>query len=252
MLVTTPLTILKTYDYSDTSKILRCLTRDYGLCSVIAKGARRPKSRFGGLVEPFSDGVATFYLKEGRDLHTLSSFELSRERQALGRDLVRFAGAGLLTELVLRFAPAAQDLRLFHRLRQGLDRLLAAPGDSLALVLQEAWAMIGALGFHPSVDRCHACARPLGRSEPGTFDPAAGGIRCRRCRRPGSGEAGREFPLSAQARSELLELTGRARNGAAPLRTGGLQRKVFGEFVAYHLAEDRPLNSLRFLERQLG
>ncbi|NIR44131.1 MAG: DNA repair protein RecO, partial [Gemmatimonadetes bacterium] len=96
-LVSTPATILKTYEYSETSKILRLLTRDHGLCSVIAKGARRPRSRFGGLLEPFSDGVATFYVKEGRELHTLSGFELRRERQALGRELVRYAGAGLLT-----------------------------------------------------------------------------------------------------------------------------------------------------------
>ncbi len=104
-LVTTHATILKTYEYSETSKILRLLTRDHGLCSVIAKGARRPKSRFGGLLEPYTDGVATYYAKEGRELHTLSGFELLGERQALGNDLVRYAGAGILTEIALRFAP---------------------------------------------------------------------------------------------------------------------------------------------------
>ncbi|MGH7546452.1 MAG: DNA repair protein RecO, partial [Gemmatimonadota bacterium] len=176
MLVTTPVTILKTYDYSETSKILRCLTRDLGLRSVIAKGARRPRSRFGGLVEPFSDGIATFYLKDGRDLYTLSSFELTRERQALGRDLVRFGGAGLLTELALRFSSASDERRLFDRLRTGLDRLVAAPGDPAALALREAWGMISALGFRPAVARCVSCSREPNDAEEARFDLEAGGL----------------------------------------------------------------------------
>lgn len=258
MLVTTPVTILKSYDYAETSKILRCLTRDYGLRSLIAKGARRPRSRFGGLVEPFTDGIATFYLREGRDLHTLSAFELTRERQVLARDLVRFAGAGLLTELALRFAPEAADRQLFHRLRRGLDRLVAEPCDSVALVFREAWGVIGALGFRPSVARCVGCERALAESEGGSFDYRAGGIRCRRCQaraaqqRPLKEGGHAEVRLSARARAELAALTGRAQNGLSPLQTLREQRAVLRGFVVYHLADDRPLQSLRFLERHIA
>jgi DNA repair protein RecO (recombination protein O) len=257
MLVTTPVTILKTYDYSETSLILRCLTRDHGLRSVIAKGARRPKSRFGGLVEPFSDGIATFYLKDGRDLYTLSSFELTRERQALGRDLVRFAGAGLLTELALRFASASEERRLFDGLRRGLDRLIEEPGDPAALVLREAWGMITTLGFRPAATRCVSCGRVLADSDATLFEVDAGGLLCPRC----AGRAasrGRALELTAVAGCELRALTAPVRNGAErvkptqALRTGRLQRAILREFVVHHLADDRPLNSLTFLERQLG
>lgn len=255
MLVTTPVTILKTYDYSETSKILRCLTRDYGLRSVIAKGARRPKSRFGGLVEPFSDGVATFYLKDGRDLYTLSAFELTRERQALGHDLLRFGGAGLLTELALRFGSDSQDRRLFDRLRAGLDRLLTAPGDPAALVLKEAWGMISALGFRPAVGHCVSCSRELADAEGTRFELEAGGLFCLHCARrsPQPGRA-RGLDLPPEAARELRALAAPARNGApppGPLQTGRLQRAVLREFVVHHLADDRPLNSLAFLEQLL-
>jgi DNA repair protein RecO (recombination protein O) len=257
MLVTTPVTILKTYDYGDTSRILRCLGRDVGLCSLIAKGARRPRSRFSGCVEPFTDGIATFYAKEGRELHTCSAFELVRERQALGRDLLRFAGAGLLTELVLRFAPSAPDLRLYRQLRRGLDRLLRAPGDGAAIALQEAWALVAAMGFRPAVDRCLDCGQPAEPSRAAfAFDPGAGGLRCDRCARraqPPVAAAGRAWRLPPAAVAELRGLLrpGR-RNGTPPLRTLRLQRALFGEFVAYHLGADRPLNALRFLERYGG
>ena len=82
--------------------MLRLFTLEHGVRSVMAKGALRPKSRYGGVLEPFTEGTATFYLKEGRDLHTLSGFDLLRSRQALGRSLVGFAGASLLAEIVMR------------------------------------------------------------------------------------------------------------------------------------------------------
>src|SRR5439155_456488 len=45
-LVTTPAVVLRTYPYSETSKIVRLATRDLGVQSAIAKGVLRPKSRF--------------------------------------------------------------------------------------------------------------------------------------------------------------------------------------------------------------
>ena len=50
-LVTTPALVLQTYRYSETSKVVRLATRDLGVQSAIAKGALRPKSRFGAGLE---------------------------------------------------------------------------------------------------------------------------------------------------------------------------------------------------------
>jgi DNA repair protein RecO (recombination protein O) len=247
-LVTTPATVLKTYEYSETSKILRLLTRDRGLCSVIAKGARRPKSRFGGLLEPFTDGVATFYVKEGRELHTLSGFELVRERQALGRELVRYAGAGLLTEIVLRVAPAAPDPALFVRLRHGLDRLLEASGDVEAAILEETWRLIACLGFAPSVDRCSGCGAEVPADRAVHFDLDGGGLVCEACRQNGAGRHLRS--LDAGVRAELAGLVAGTTPPGARLRTLAVQRDLLREFIAYHVADHRPLNSFRFLDQE--
>lgn len=249
-LVTTPATVLKTYEYSETSKILRLLTRDQGLCSVIAKGARRPKSRYGGLLEPFTDGVATYYTKEGREMHTLSGFELLRERQALGHELVKYAGAGLLTEIALRFAPSAPDRELFVQLGRGLDRLLSERVDAEAAILEETWALIGQLGFAPHVERCAVCGRPPAPGEPSQFDLGGGGIICARCRSVTREPQMRN--LAADVREDLARLVGVAEAGQRPLTTGRVQRGLLRDFIAYHLAEHRPLNSFRFLEERLG
>ena len=74
--VTDDALILQAFPYGDTSRILRLLTRRHGLRSVIARGALRPRSRFGGSLEPFAEGIATLHLRANRDLQTLTAFEL--------------------------------------------------------------------------------------------------------------------------------------------------------------------------------
>src|SRR2546425_1041336 len=56
-LVTTPAVVLRTYPYSETSKIVRLATRDLGVQSAIAKGVLRPKSRFAAGVGLLGGGV---------------------------------------------------------------------------------------------------------------------------------------------------------------------------------------------------
>jgi len=249
-LVTTPVTVLKTYEYSETSKILRLLTRDQGLCSVIAKGARRPKSRYGGLLEPFTDGIATFYTKEGRDLHTLSGFELVKERQALGRELVRYAGAGLLTEIALRFSSSDADWELFAQLGRGLDRLVEESGDVETAILEEAWKLIVRLGFAPHIERCSVCGDLPVPNQTAHFDLLGGGIVCERCRGEAKGVHLRS--LTPEVRDEMAALLAGAVGERGSLQTARAQRALLRDFIAYHLADHRPLNSFRFLDERLG
>src|SRR5207244_13313072 len=82
-LVTTPAVVLRTYRYSETSKVVRLATRDLGVQSAIAKGALRPKSRFGAGLELLSEGTAQLYFRETRELHTLAAFDLVDLRRQL-------------------------------------------------------------------------------------------------------------------------------------------------------------------------
>lgn len=236
-IVTSRSVVLQTYRYSDTSKILRLLTRDHGPLSAIARGALRPKSRLSGVLEPFAEGVATVYVKPNRDLHALSDFELIRERQALGFDLPRFAGASVLCELVMRIAPREPDARLYDTLVTALDSLIETPEDASRTVAAAAiWRLVAHLGFAPAVDGCLDCGRPLERGEPARFDLAAGGLRCARC--PAVGR-----PLSPGDVTALRALTaGDASAGASPA-----QLSLLAEFIRYHATEGARIRSLDFL-----
>ena len=244
-LVTVDATVLQAFPYSETSKILRLLTASHGVQSVIAKGARRTKSRFGGVLEPFTDGAATFYLKENRDLHTLREFELNRPRQGLGRDLVRFGAASLIAEVILRTSSEQAAPELFHRVRAALTDLESAPGETVEpMALAHAWGIIAALGFAPALARCVHCAGPLPDGDL-FFDYGAGGLLCGTC--GGGGGGGRVLPMAARADLQAL-LAGEIRE----LDRTGAHWQLLARFLGYHLVDAGSLRSLDFLAEQVA
>ena len=88
--------VLHSFDYLESSRILRLVTRDGGVRNVLAKGARRSSRRFGSALDLFAQGNAHLYAKPGRDLDTLSGFDVIRARPMLGEDMGRFAGASAI------------------------------------------------------------------------------------------------------------------------------------------------------------
>jgi DNA repair protein RecO (recombination protein O) len=205
--------------------------------SVIARGALRPKSRLSGLLEPFAEGHATFYLKRNRDLHTLSDFDLIRERQALGLDMVRFGGASVLCELVLRVAPREPDELLYDTLVSGLDHLLEASAEQAEGVsAARIWQLVSFLGFAPSVDECIDCGRPPEPDQSALFDLQAGGLRCARCAAGGRA-------LSPGEVADLRALVG----GDTTVRPSANQVALLTDFIRYHASEGYHIRSLDFL-----
>ncbi len=236
-LVSTRALVLQVFPYSETSKILRLLTREAGSRSVVAKGALRPKSRYGGVLEPFTEGVASFYLKEGRELHTLSGFDLVRSRQGLGRSLPAFAGASLLAELALRLATEEPHPELYDFLLAAWDAVVEAdPGDVEGTVLAGAWRIVALLGYEPQTDACVHCGAVPGDDEPVRFDVLAGGVACLRCR-----PAGRV--LDAPTRRELRGMT-QGEVPTTPPARAGTHRALLKAFLEAQLAHDRPFRSL--------
>jgi len=147
-LVTTPAVVLRTYRYSETSKVVRLATRDFGVQSAIAKGALRPKSRFGAGLELLSEGSAQLYHRDNRELQTLAAFDVERLRRDLATDLTRLAAAAALAELMVRMAPPAPLPEAYDVLTAGLDALIgAAPLAIDATGLRVVWSLLGALGY---------------------------------------------------------------------------------------------------------
>lgn len=246
MLVSTPAIVLHSFKYGDTSKIVRLLTRDFGVQSAIAKGAFRSRSAFGARLQSLSEGVAQIYVRQTRDLQTLGAFDVTAQRGTLARDVRRYSAAAVLAELVLRLSPEEKHPEIFDLLSTSLDRLADVPEEIVGVVaLGALWRMVGILGFSPSLD---ACARD-GRELPATvarFSVADGGFLCAAC------AAGTDAPKLPVEDRELLErlVNGEAGPAALASKREAAHRRLFARFVRRHAAEERELAALAFWEEQ--
>jgi DNA repair protein RecO (recombination protein O) len=240
-LVTTDAIVLHTFRYGETSKIARLLTRDHGPQSVIAKGAMNPKSKFGARLQSLSEGVASFYLKPTRDLHTLREFDVAIQRRELVRDPLRFGASTALAEVVMQFAPAEAHPEIYELVVEVLGRLGVAAADELdSQTLAGLWTTIAALGFEPSMDQCARCGEPIPPG-PVRFSVADGGLLCPGCAR------GTQVRTLAPADRIVLECL----VAGHPEQVGPLQpkhvkahRRLLVQFVERHVAEGRELPAL--------
>ncbi len=238
---TTPAIVLHTFPYGETSKIARLLTRDHGVQSVMAKGATRPKSKFGARLQVLSQGHAQIYLKANRELQTLAEFDVVKQRQELTADVRRYAAAAALAELVMRCFPAEPHPEVFDLVESALDHLTAAAEQDVDVVaLGVLWAAIAVLGFAPRSDACARDGRPLPTGAV-QFSVPDGGFLCASCAR--GTEATK---LAASDRSVLESLMQGLVEGIGPLSAKHVlaHRRLLVRFVERHVAEGRELKSL--------
>jgi DNA repair protein RecO (recombination protein O) len=245
-LLVTDAIVLHAFDYLETSRILRIATREAGVQSVIAKGARKSRRRYGTALDLFAEGVAQLYMKPGRDLQTLASFDIERSRPELALELGRFTAASAIAELTLRFARDDAQPALFDALLAALDDIAAAhSGDTREAALAGAWRMVSELGFAPALDICSACHATLPPDEQAMFSHPAGGVLCARCARTTPGSR----TLPATARGALRSWVG---GGRAPVYTDAEARahqRLLREFLTEHLTDGRPLRAFEVWER---
>jgi DNA repair protein RecO (recombination protein O) len=239
--------VLHMFDYLETSRIVRVATRELGVQSVLARGARRSRTRYGSALDLFASGVAEISTRPGRDLHTLVSFDIQRARPRLAEDLGRFTGASVLAELSLRFSGEETHPALYDTLIASLDALdAAAPGDTIDACLGGAWRIVGELGFAPSLDRCASCETVVPPVDAAPFSHRAGGVLCASCAR--LEPVHRSLP--ATARSTLAAWLA----GATPPGLGaGEQRahqRLLREFLREHLADGRALRAFDVWENE--
>jgi DNA repair protein RecO (recombination protein O) len=238
--------VLHAFDYLESSRIVKLLTPDLGLRSVLARGARSSRKRFGAALDLFAQGSVELDVKPGRDLDTLGSFDVIRTRSGIGGDLARFAGASALAEMLLRFAQHDGDPDLFETASSAFDRIASASGDAArTATIAAAWRLLSALGFAPSLDACSECDRPFADDETVLFSQSAGGAVCERC--APRARVGRKLPAAARLR--LSSWVSSADDGASLSDSDArAHQRLLREFVIEHLSDGRPLKAFETWE----
>lgn len=229
----TPALVLGALRYGETSRIVRLATRDQGVLSVIAKGALRPRSRFGAALQLLSEGTAHVVPARSGDLHTLAAFDLTLLHGGLAQDLPRFAAASALAEVATRFVPPMPNPPLYDALRDAIHLMELAPADGVEVVaLRSLWRLVADLGLGPVLERCARDGAPLPEGEV-VFAVQDGGFLCPACARGGTGHR-----LATGDREALVALV--SGEGPLPLLDpphAAAHRRLFVRWVHHHLGE---------------
>lgn len=244
-LLQTDAVVLHVATYLESSLILRLATREAGVQSVVARGARSSKKRFGSAIDLFAEGQAQIQTKAGRDLHALTAFDVTRARPAIATDLSRFTAASAVVESVLRLVHEEAAPSVYDSLVRGLDQLAAAvPDDTASVTLGAIWQLVAEVGFRPAIDRCAECHTPLDPAADVRFQGAVGGALCGDCARLAPG--GRLLPAAARA-----AITSWLDRLPVPLEAveARAHQRLLREFLAVHLPDNRPLKAFQVWEQ---
>lgn len=227
--VKTEAVVLRSIRYGEADRILHLYSRERGRVGAIAKGSRKPKSRFGGRLEPFFR--LDLMLHEGRgDLMTVTGVTTVDGYPRLRSDGAAIGAGARACDAVLRLLDAAEpNPPAYHLLCRYLE-LLDVPGNprsaSLEVALSFRLKLALAAGFAPELASCARC----GEAEHlAGFSGAAGGVVC------GSCEAG-SFGLSEAAHSFMVAALAQPLSEAPAAEPAALRQveRAVGETLEHH------------------
>jgi DNA repair protein RecO (recombination protein O) len=237
--------VLRTTDWSESSRIATLWTREFGKVRALAKGGRRLKSAFENALDLLTVCSIVFLRKSSGSLDLLTEAQVVRRYPRLRGDLAALYGGYYVAELL---ADWTEDYDphpvLFDEALATLDAL-GAPGEPAGLrAARFELALLRELGYNPVLEACAACGGSLG-GRGMVFAPGAGGAVCPRCQ---AGQRERR-PLSAAAWQALRELAaqGEGWRGPWPAEVRAEVRQVLGQYVTY-LRGRRP-RLLPYLEK---
>ncbi|NDU86007.1 MAG: DNA repair protein RecO [Ferrovum sp.] len=159
--------VLHSVPWRETSLVIEVFTSRYGRFSMVAKGARRPRSALRGVVQPFQP-LRLIWFGQHSTLRTLKSAEWLGGLPLLqGRAL--FCGF-YLNELLLRLVAREEGLgELFLAYREALQRLSQESGQE-PILRDFEYALLRVMGVAPSFSQESLSGRPLEAEEIYGFD----------------------------------------------------------------------------------
>lgn len=154
--------VLRTHALGETSLIVVLFGRQQGLLRVVAKGARDPKSRLRGLLEPGTPLSLLVYLKPRGGLHLLKEAGLAGTLPRASADLESLALRMAALELTQRaLQDEGPDPALYELLDGYLDLFDGKARPGFAAFFSFEAGLLDAQGLLPSLEECAQTGTPL-------------------------------------------------------------------------------------------
>lgn len=234
--------VLRSFPLGEADRLVSFLSRSMGRMRGVARGARRPKSRFGSTLETLSHVQIWFYERETRELVRINQCELIESFLDVQKDYERGLALALLSEIseavLPDHEPSDAAFRLLLHVAQGLK---GGRDGELCLTYFALWTVrLG--GWLPQLDRCAKCERELA-NEAVYASPDHMGLACGRCRQPGMAALpARSLAQARQMLEQRLDRLKESKEGAGALND---LREYLLDVIEYHA--EKKLSARRML-----
>jgi len=202
--------VLRRFEFSETSQVIVCFTRDHGKVRLLAKGVKRStRTRFAPAVDLLDVGGIAFTdaVRRGKSLAQMTEFKQARALGGLRERYERIVAGQYLAEITDLLT---EDNDTHAAVYDGLVGALSALADEAEVwrvVVEYQRLLLRAAGLVPRLDACMLCGRTTDLT---TFCATEGGTVCRHCE---------------MAQVEKMRVTRRVlaylRAGHGPVRNGG-------------------------------
>jgi DNA repair protein RecO (recombination protein O) len=234
--------VVRTTDWSESSRIATLWSREFGKVRVLAKGGRRLKSNFEIALDLLNVCHVVILRKSSASLDLLTEAQVAERFPDLRTSLPALYAAYYVAELLSEGTEDYDPHPTLFDATLGVLRDLGSAGPLAGqrLVAYElTW--LHELGYSPALDACAACGQAVGARP--AFSTATGGVVCSTCQ-----PHQRERRLLAPATLDVLRAV--RHDGDAWRQPWGPAvraelRQVLGQYVTYRLG--RRLRTLPYV-----
>ncbi len=173
---------LKSYNLSESDKIIVMYSRDRGLIKGVAKGVKKPKSKLGARMDLLVANKLMLY--KGKNLDTICQAEALNTFNKIRQNMDKIFYSLYISEVVTNFGveddPCSNEI--FDLLYKALDAIASAQEkiEILLAVLKFQMKMMVLSGFGIELNTCLKCGCDLGDGKI-YFSSTLGGVICPEC-----------------------------------------------------------------------
>ncbi len=173
---------LKSYNLSESDKIIVMYSKDKGLIKGVAKGVKKPKSKLGARMDLLVANKLMLY--KGKTFDRICQADVLNTFNKTRRDMDKIFYSMYISEVVSNFGveddPCSKEV--YEILYKALDRISEAETkeEILIAVIKFQLKMMQISGFGIEFETCLGCGCHIGESNM-YFSSRMGGVVCEKC-----------------------------------------------------------------------
>ena len=173
---------LKSYNLSESDKIVVMYSKEHGLMRGVAKGVKKTKSSLGARMDSLMANKIMLY--KGKKMDTICQAETLNSFQKTRQDLDKLVYSSYISEIISIFGveedPSSKEVyELFYKALDRIANSTSKKGVMLAVIKFQLKIMLVA-GFGLELDSCLCCREQI-LDEDMYFSIQMGGVVCKEC-----------------------------------------------------------------------